>query len=208
MHEKVMAFQRAQGEEFIFGRTDWQYVLNTFSFGYRYGYRFIKTKNGVCNGNFLGIGADDAWEAAVMIEHTAPFGVLITNGEFVSFHGQDPTMIVVGPKHTGSVRFVNCAFWGPNNQIARVAGSGTIGLSDCTMMQWDRNKEGRAAIQVASGSVLVRGCEFKTDAPQVQLGPDVKRAVIAENVFTGTERIRNDSKGSVQIGLNAAGANR
>ena len=34
------------GEAFIFGRTDWQYVLNTFCFGYNVGYKFIKTKAG------------------------------------------------------------------------------------------------------------------------------------------------------------------
>ena len=42
---------------------------------------------------------------------------------------------------------------------ARIAGKGTVGFSDCTFMQWDRDKEGRAAIQVESGTVLVRGCE-------------------------------------------------
>ena len=56
---------------------------------------------------------------------------------------------------TGSVRFVNSAFWGPCNQIAKIAGKGTVGFSDCTFVQWDRKKEGRHALQVESGSVLV-----------------------------------------------------
>ena len=192
------------GEAFIFGRTDWQYVLNTFCFGYRIGYRFIETANGVCNGNFLGIGADDCMEACVMVDQCAPYGLLITNGEFVSFRGDNPTMVVVNATHQGTVRFVNCACWGPNKQIARVAGTGTVGFSDCTFMQWDRDKEGRAAIQVESGTVLVRGCEFKGDGKQVSLAPQVRRAVIAENVFGGLPRIDNRSTGSVQIGLNAA----
>ena len=33
---------------------------------------------------------------------------------------------------------------------------------------------------------------------------DVERAIIAENVFTGPERIDNQSKGNVQIGLNVS----
>ncbi len=205
MSEPVMKFMAEQGEAFVFGRTDWQYVLNTFCFGYRFGYRFIRTPSGVCNGNFLGIGADDCREAAIIVEESAPMGLLITNGEFVNFQGPDPTKIIVGPKHAGSVRFVNCAFWGPNHQIARIAGRGTVGLSDCTFMQWDRGNEGRAAIQVESGTVLIRGCEFREDRPQISLGPDVRRAVIMGNVFTGAERIANQSTGDVQIGLNAAG---
>ena len=88
------------------------------------------------------------------VEQSAPMGLLITNGEFVSFHGPDPTTVTVAKTHTGSVRFVNCAFWGPCNQIARVAGRGTVGFSDCTFVQWDRNREGRHALQVESGTFL------------------------------------------------------
>src|SRR6266481_3287805 len=122
------------------GRIDWQYVFNTFCFGYNVGYKFIQTRFGVCNGNFLGIGADDCF-TAVVVENCAPFALLISNGEFVSFHGPDPTMVRVEASNRGSIRFVNCAFWGPCNQIARIAGRGTAGFSDCTFVQWDHKEE-------------------------------------------------------------------
>jgi hypothetical protein len=118
---KLFRWQMENGEAFIFGRSDWQYVYNTFCFGYKVGYKFIGTGAGVCNGNFLGIGADDCYTALV-VEQCAPYGLLITNGEFVSFHGPDPTMIEVAKSNTGSIRFVNCAFWGACNQIAKIAG--------------------------------------------------------------------------------------
>lgn len=193
---KLFQWQQANGEAFLFGRSDWQYVLNTFCFGYKTGYRFLKSGAGACNGNFLGIGADDCW-TAVLVEQSEPYGLLITNGEFVSFHGPDPTMIEVTPTHTGSVRFVNCAFWGPCNQIARVAGNGTVGFSDCTFVDWDHHREGRHALQVQSGTVLVHGCEFRRDAPQVELGEGVRRAVVTDNVLTGAARIVNRSQRSV-----------
>ena len=186
-------WQEQHGEAFIFGRTDWQYVFNTFCFGYNVGYKFVKTPTGACNGNFLGIGADDCF-TAVDVEQSAPFGLLISNGEFTSFHGPDPTMIRVESSNSGSVRLVNCAFWGPCNQIAKIAGRGTVGFSDCTFVQWDRNQEGRAAIQADSGSVLVRGCEFQQDRPQVELGEKVRRAVISGNIITGKLRITNHSQ--------------
>ncbi len=204
MKPKLFEWQQQNGEAFIFGRTDWHYVHNTFCFGYKVGYRFMETKAGATNGNFLGIGADDCY-TAVLIEQSAPFGILITNGEFVSFHGPDPTMVTVGPKNSGSVRFVNCAFWGPCNQIARIDGKGTIGFGDCTFTHWDSKREGRHALQVAGGTVLVRGCEFRENKAQVELGPKVRRAVITGNVITGEERIKNDSTGSVKISDNAAG---
>lgn len=201
MKPKLFAWQKAHGEAFVFARSDWQYVLNTFCFGYRVGYRFVASPAGVCNGNFLGIGADDC-ETAVVVEQTAPMGLLITNGQFVSFRGPDPTMVEVAATHTGTVRFVNCAFWGPCHQIARIAGRGTVGFGDCTFVQWDAKREGRAAIQASGGTLLVRGCEFREDKPQVELGQDVRRAVIAENIVAGQLQIANRSTGSVRIADN------
>ena len=195
---KLFEWQQQNGEAFVIGRSDWQYVFNTFCFGYKIGYKFIKSRAGVCNGNFLGLGADDCF-TAVVVEESARMALLISNGEFVSFHGPDPTMVEVQPSHTGSVRFVNCAFWGPCNQIARIAGKGTVGFSDCVFVQWDRKKEGRAALQVESGSLLVRGCEFQEDKPQIELGEKVRRATITDNILTGKARITNRSKGQVAL---------
>jgi len=178
-------------------------MFNTFYFGYNAGYKFVQTAKGVCNGNFLGIGADDCY-TAVVVENCAPMALLISNGEFVSFHGPDPTMVRVETNNTGSVRFVNCAFWGPCNQIAKIAGRGTVGFSDCTFMQWDHKKEGRPAVQVASGTVLVRGCEFEENKPQIELGEAVRRAVISDNLFRGKARITNRSKLALNTSSNAA----
>lgn len=199
---RLRAWQMENGEAFIFGRSDWQYVLNTFCFGYRVGYKFVQTKNGVCNGNFLGIGADDC-QRAVLVEQSAPYGLLITNGQFVSFSGPDPTMVEIAPTHSGTVRFTNCSFWGPCQQIARIAGSGTVGFSDCTFVQWDKDRQGRHAIQAQSGTLLVRGCEFRAARPQISLGQSVRRAVITGNVFSGPAQIANASKGNVKIADNA-----
>ncbi len=204
MRPKLLQWQMENGEAFIFGRSDWQYVFNTFCFGYKVGYRFIKSEGGVCNGNFLGLGADDC-HTSLVVDESAPFGLLITNGEFVSFHGPDPTMVEVKGTHTGAVRFVNCAFWGPCHQIAKIDGHGTVGFSDCTFVQWDSKKEGRHAIRANGGTLLVRGCEFREAKPQIHLAEGVRRAVITDNVFNGPAQIANLSAGSVQIANNAAG---
>jgi hypothetical protein len=203
MKPALFKWQQEHGEAFLFGRSDWQYTFNTFCFGYRVGYRFLQTRAGVCNGNFLGIGADDCF-TAVVVDASAPFGLLISNGEFVSFHGPDPTMVEVGTNHAGTVRFSNCAFWGPCNQIAKIAGRGTVGFSDCTFVQWDRKQEGWHALQATGGTVLVRGCEFREDKPQVELGEGVRRAVITDNIITGKTRIANRSKRAVVLDRNAA----
>ena len=194
---RLFHWQQQHGEAFIFGRSDWQYVFNTFCFGYNIGYKFIQTRAGVCNGNFLGVGADDCFTALV-VENSAPMGLLISNGEFVSFHGPDPTMVRVEAANSGSVRFVNCAFWGPCNQIAKLSGRGTVGFSDCTFVQWDHRNEGRPAIQADGGTILVRGCEFRENKPQLELGESVRRSVISDNLFTGKARIVNRSAAATE----------
>jgi hypothetical protein len=203
MNPKLFEWQVENGEAFILGHSDWQYVLNTFCFGYKIGYKFIRSPSGVCNGNFLGLGAD-ACGTAVSVEQSAPYGLLITNGQFVAMKGPDPTMVEVAETNEGSVRFANCAFWGPCRQIARVAGKGTVGFSDCTFTQWDSEDEGRPAIEATGGTLLVRGCEFRLDKPQVKLHEGVERAVITGNVFRGQEQIANHSRGDVRVADNAA----
>lgn len=137
------------------------------------------------------------------MEQSALYGILIANGEFTSFHGDDPTMLEVNNTNTGVVRISNSAFWGPCNQIAKIAGEGTVGFSDCTFVQWS-NAGDRAAIQATSGSLLVRGCEFRQRKRHISLGKSVERAVITGNLFEGPAQIENLSSMEVQIGLNAA----
>lgn len=200
LNTKVYQWQVENGVGFIFGKTDWHYVHNTFCFGYNIGYKFIKTDRGSTNGNFLGIGADDCYTSLV-VEDSEPMGLLITNGEFVSFHGPDPTMIRVEDTHSGTVRFVNCAFWGPARRNAVIDGVGTVGFSDCTFMQWgyeeiDANKRRHVdlpSIEVNGGSILLKGNEFLDNKRQVHLGADVERAIITENLVNGEVRMSSDA---------------
>lgn len=201
-HSPVYDWQMQNGEAFIFGRADWEYVLNTFCYGYHVGYKFIATDTGACNGNFLGIGADDC-NRAVFVEQSAEYALLIANAEFTSFRGPDPTMVEVGPSHHGVVRFSNSSFWGPCDQIAKISGTGTVGFSDCTFVQWGRDGD-RAAIRANSGAILIRGCEFRQNKQHIALANGVRSAIITGNLFRGTPRIANASNANIQTGLNAA----
>ena len=207
MQKDLFAWQMNNGIGFVFGKTDWHYVVNTFCFGYHIGYQFIDTKSGSTNGNFLGIGADDC-QTALVVEQCAPMGILITNGEFVSFHGPDPTMIRVNATNKGTIRFSNCAFWGPCNRIAVIGGKGTIGFSDCTFMEWGHQMAGAYAIEATGGTILVRGCEFKEDKPQILLAGKLERAVITDNVYIGRKRIAKKA-GKIKAAIsNNVGMNR
>jgi hypothetical protein len=203
MNTPVYRWQFLRGEAFVFGHADWEFLFNTFAYGYSVGYRFIETRAGRCNGNFLGIAADDC-NRAVLVESSAPFGLLITNGEFTAFRGNDPTAVEVTSTNEGAVRFTNSSFWGPGNQVAKIFGEGVVAFTDCTYDEWAHTND-RAAIQAASGSLLIRGCEFRQDSPHIWIGKKVSRAVVMGNIFAGVPKIENHSGGEVEVGLNAEG---
>ena len=189
------------GEAFIIGRTDWQYMANTFCFGYRIGYRFVRTPHGTANGNFLGIGAD-ATCTAVQVDDCAPYGLLITNGEFVSMLGDDPVAVIVTDANSGVVQFVNCAFWGPSRQIARIRGRGAVQFSTCNFRDWDWRNEGLPAIEAYSGDLIVKGCFFRRRAPQARIREGVKGAILTGNMFLGPEVIFNEAPRRTVISSN------
>lgn len=199
---KLQQWLTENGEALIFGRTDWEYVLNVFVFGYSVGYRFIQTPDGSCNGNFVGIGSDASGEA-VRVEQCQGMGLLITNGEFVAMMGPDPVAVVVAPGCTGDVSLANCAFWGPSNQLLRQEGSGTTTLTGCNLRDWDSRGEGRPALEALSGQLLVQGCNFTKGGRHVVLGEGVTSAAIVGNRFAAAPGIENRSQGGVEIGLNA-----
>lgn len=173
-------------EAFVFGRTDWEYVTNTFVFPVKVGYGFIRTPAGMCNGQFSGIGADAA-QRCISVEAIQGMGLLITNGEFVSMHGDERIQVVVESTCTGSVRLVNCAFWGPSRQCVLSHSRGTVSLSNCYLEISGRSSSGMlpevCLVEADGGKLQVRGCSFRSrgNEPHVVLKNSLKHAIVCEN---------------------------
>ena len=179
---------QAHGTSFIFGRSDWQYVFNTFSWGYRIGYQFIQTPSGTCNGNFLGIGADSTFEALRVDAAQPASGLLITNGEFASQMGAESQGFVIGPKNTAQVSMNNCAFWGPSNRIGTIQGTGPVSMIGCNFQAWDKRGRGEPAILCDGAPTNIMGCQF--------LAPGKKKAVRITKGCAGAVITGNTSMGS------------
>src|ERR1051326_362551 len=171
-------------EAFIFGRTDWEYVTNAFVYPVKTGYRFIKTAHGTCNGQFCGIGADEA-QRCVSVEAIQTMGLLITNGEFVCMHGDERVEVVVEKSCRGSVRLVNCALWGPARKCVESHSSGFVSLSDCYLEISGRSSTktipGVALVEADNGRLQVNSCTFGSSEPSIVLREGLKHAIIANN---------------------------
>jgi len=168
-------------EAFIFGRTDWEYVNNTFVFPANIGYRFIATKNGAANGQFSGIGADET-QICVKVDAIQPMGLLITGGQFVCMHGDLRVPLLVENTCHGSVRLVNCAFWGPNRQCVVSHSRSFVSLSDCYLSSSGRAKNpGVSLVEADGGKLQVRGCSFGSDEQAISLKAGLQHAIVTEN---------------------------
>jgi hypothetical protein len=195
----VQAWQTQNGEAFLFARSDWQYVRDTFCYGYRVGYRFYKSADGAANANLLGVGAD-ATHTAIAVEATQGPALLIGNGQFVSFTGDKPTHVVVADGHAGVVQFQNCAFWGMAHQVARIGGAGAVTFNNCNFIEW---ASGVPAIDLSGGDLVVNGCVFQKPFPQAVLQNKAQSAVISSNRLAGPLTVTNPANAVLQAGLNA-----
>lgn len=180
------------GVAFEFARTDWQYVLNTFCFGYGVGYKFSESAKGSCNGNFVGIGSDCA-RRAVLVEQAAPYGLLITNGEFVGrWSSQDSVGVEILPQVTGNVSLNNCAFWGPLDRCIWARGAGAqLTVASCNFQNWDFSRIGSPAIQIDAGGAIVQGNTFKEGKKHVLVGPEARSAIVMANQAPGGLDVHN-----------------
>ncbi|MHB1458038.1 MAG: glycosyl hydrolase family 28-related protein [Armatimonadota bacterium] len=183
---------------FEFARTDWQYVLNTFCFGYGVGYKFSESKQGSCNGNFLGIGADSC-ERPVLVEQAQPFGLLITNGEFVGRWGsKDAVCIEIGEKVESKISLTNCSFWGPIDRIIlQKSPKAQLTANACHFVNWDK-----AAIQIDAGKAIIQGSTFMEKKPAIIIGSKVKSAIITSNQATDGLIVVNKAGDRTQMGFN------
>jgi pectate lyase-like protein len=177
----VHEFMWKNCEAFIFGRTDWEYVNNTFVFPVNIGYRFIATKAGAANGQFSGIGADEA-QVCVKVEEIQPMGLLISNGQFVCMHGDQRIEVLVEKTCGGSVRLVNCAFWGPARQCVVSHSRSFLSLSDCYLSSTGRDKNpGVPLVEADGGKLQLRGCSFGSDEPSIALRKGLSHAIVTGN---------------------------
>jgi hypothetical protein len=167
-------------EAFILGRTDWEFMFDTFVFPVQTGYHFIQTESGACNGQFTGIAADAA-EHCIVVDQVQPMGLAITNGQFVAFNGPDPTEILINPTCTGNVRLTNCIFWGPHRRCVYSEGQGFLSLDNCYFTGDREGALDQAVVQVNGGKAQIRGCTFATGRTSIHLMPGTKHAIVTEN---------------------------
>jgi hypothetical protein len=198
--EKLMGFSKEKGVAFVFGKTDWEMVSNSFCISYNVGFLFKEFKHGPGNVMITQSGSDIG-PGAVRVESSQTHaGVTFNNCQFMAG-------VEVMPSNTGPVKFTASGFWPIETTgfQAQLAGKGQVFFEGCHFSDWDMTKKGVPCIQALCEGLTVTGCDFMAPGKkQISLDENVQAAIITSNRLRGGAAIDNASKGDVQIGLNAA----
>jgi len=158
-----------QATAFKLGRSDWQMIDSTFSFGYSVGFHFFAGDSGV-GGNYLitNSGSDEPG-TPVLVEVAWPWqGLLFTNCQFMG------RSIQITSTNTAPVKFTSCAFVGnpsggnmgyngTDNLI--VVSGGSLKVSQSEFFMYAQSTAGSAAIVVQNDArAVITSCEFRAMA--------------------------------------------
>ncbi len=183
---------------FKIGKTDWEFISNSFVIFPRIGFHFDDFGHGPGNAVVTQSGGDIC-PVAVQVDRTQGHaGVQFVNGQFMS-------TVEIGPKNQGPVKFTNCGFWGTEatREQIRHQGPGTLVLSACHFTGWDHAGKGDPCVRAASGRLLVNACEFLDAGKRaILLEKGLKAAAISGCAFRQAPGVDDQSGAPVSVSGN------
>jgi hypothetical protein len=185
---------------FEIGKTDWEFISNSFVIFPRIGFHFDDFGHGPGNAVITQSGSD-VCPVAVRVDHSQDHaGVQFANAQFMG-------SLEIGPGNRGPVKLANCGFWGTEatREHVRHAGAGTLALTSCHFTGWDHAGKGDPCIRASGGRLLVNGCDFMDEGKRaVALEKGLKAASIFGCAFRGPNAVADQSHATVQMGLNVS----
>jgi hypothetical protein len=185
---------------FKIGKTDWEFISNSFVIFPRIGFHFDDFGHGPGNAVITQSGSDIC-PVAVRVDRTQSHaGVQFANGQFMS-------TLEIGPDNRGPVKLANCGFWGTpdTREHVRKLGPSTLVLTACHFTGWDAARKGDPCIRAAGGRLIVNGCEFMDEGkPAVFLEKGLQSATVLGCALRGPTPVADNSRADVQVGLNSA----
>jgi len=185
---------------FKIGKTDWEFISNSFVIFPRIGFHFDDFGHGPGNAVVTQSGSDIC-PVGVRVDRTqAHAGVQFVNGQFMS-------TVEVGGNNRGPVKFSNCGFWGTEltREHVRHEGESSLVLTACHFTGWDHDSKGVPCIRASGGHLIVNGCEFMDGGKQgIMLEKGLKAATVLGCTFRGQKAIDDQSGAEVKTGLNTS----
>ena len=183
----IKAFLEKNLVGFKIGKTDWEFISNSFVIFPRIGFHFDDFGHGPGNAVITQSGSDIC-PVAVRVDRTqAHAGVQFANGQFMS-------TVEVGTQNQGPVKFSNCGFWGTEltREQVRHQGGSSLVLTACHFTGWDHAGKGDPCIRASGRHLIVNGCEFMDEGKQaIILEKGLKAATVLGCTFRGPNAIED-----------------
>jgi hypothetical protein len=184
---------------FKIGKTDWEYISNSFVIFPQIGFHFDDFGHGPGNAVITQSGSDICPVAVRVDRSQNHAGIQFVNGQFMS-------TLQIGPANQGPVKLTSCGFWGTAETKEHVLklGPSTLALTACHFTGWDHAGKGDPCIRAAGGRLIVNGCDFMDERKQpIILEKGLQAATIFGCQFRLPQPIIDNASGAdVQVGLN------
>jgi hypothetical protein len=199
--DQVNAYTLANLEGYIIGRTDWEYISNSFVIWAKVGFLFIDsdTPAGGTGNAVITQSGSDIGPLGVQVEAVqAHAGVAFENCQFMSGFN-------IAPQNRGPVKLSNCGFWGRAGAGSQMVleGSGTVYLTATHFNAWDQDRQGAPCVDVRAGKLVINGADFMDEdarGPHIALGADVAyTSIVGATAAGGPLRIASQSTGAVEV---------
>ena len=140
---------------FKIGKTDWEYITNSFVIFPKIGFHFDDFGYGPGNAVVTQSGSDICPVAVRVDRSQSHAGVQFVNGQFMA-------TVEIGEANEGPVKFANCGFWGTPETKSHVVkhGPSTLMLNGCHFTRWDAGGIGAPCVTADGGRLIVNGCDF------------------------------------------------
>ena len=185
---------------FKIGKTDWEFISNSFVIFPKIGFHFDDFGHGPGNAVITQSGGDIC-PVAVRVDRTqAHAGVQFANAQFMG-------VLEVGPQNQGPVKLANCGFWGTSatREHVRHTGPSSLVLTACHFTGWDQVGKGNPCIRADKGRLVVNGCEFMDGGKRaIILEKGLEAATILGCMFRAPQAVLDQSGADVQTGLNTS----
>ena len=185
---------------FKVGKTDWEFISNSFVIFPRIGFHFGDFGHGPGNAVITQSGSDIC-PVAVRVDQTQSHaGVQFANCQFMS-------TVEIGAENRGPIKFSNCGFWGTEltREQVRHQGESSLVLTACHFTGWDHAGKGDPCIRAPGRRLIVNGCEFMDEGKKAAiLEKGLKAATVLGCTFRGQNAVEDQSSAEVKTGLNTS----
>ncbi len=187
---------------FKIGKTDWEFISNSFVIFPKIGFHFDDFGQGPGNA-VITQSVSDICPVAVRVDRTQGHaGVQFANCQFMS-------TVEIGTENSGPVKFANCGFWGTEltQEQVRHQGPSTLALTSCHFTGWDHDNRGMPCIRSSGARLVVNGCDFMQGGKlPILLERGLRAGTVLGCTFRDAKGVDDQSLGGdVKTGLNANG---